>query len=251
MLYKRWSNPAGYTRSMLPLFGRTRKAVANVPLEAVDDEWFVPSDQELYGIQGKMRLDNDKVESDPVKNVNITTEMTFDTAQNFDNTTESVKNFNISTDTVDINDLEVSETVADNLIVDDTTFQSMNNESECTFSTDDAFSIMNNETTIISCPGANSSFPTSDAFKTVLERLVDLERKFEALNNKVTIMEQEAQKGIRRDSKPSIFGSDFIEFMQEVMKSGLDYQQRVLGKFMDELDGLFNIDLTNFDPFKE
>lgn len=245
MPYKRSSNPAGYTKNMLPLFGRTKRAVVNILSEAVDDEWCVPSDQELYGSQGKqgkVRDDHAGVlsDTDNIATANITA-ATSDTV-------------NITIDNLDITADNLSDNLNIAAIVDDATFQSMNNESDCTFSNDndDTFSIMNNETTIISCPVVNTSadisFPTSDAFKTVLERLVDLERKYEELNMKVTNMEQDSQKG---NSKQSIFGNDFIEFMQEVMKSGLDYQQRFLGKFIDELDGMFDIDFTNFDPFKE
>lgn len=225
---------------MLPLFGRTRKAPADIQMESINDEWCIPNDQEIYG------------------RPKITTHIN-----------EMV-----------ISDCELSESEAEATVdisvsgvtgVASLSFQSLNNgeadvvtvESEINFSSivDDTFSIMNNETTVIeSCDKimvndttiestVESFMPSSCDLKTILERLVALERKYEELNIKVTKMEQEHPKRKSSDSNPSIFVNDFINFMQDVMKSGLSYQQRVLNKFIDELE-TFEIDFSNFDPWK-
>lgn len=218
---------------MLPLFGRTRKAPADIQMESINDEWCIPSDQEIYG-RSKITTDNSEIV---------------------------------------ISDVELSESEAEATVdscasgvtgVNSLSFQSLNNgeadvvtvESEINFS-DDTFSIMNNETTVIeSCDKIivnettiESNVPCSCDLKTVLERLVALERKYEELNIKVTKMEQEHPKRKFSDSDPSIFVNDFINFMQDVMKSGLSYQQRVLNKFIDEIE-TFEIDFSNFDPWK-
>lgn len=232
---------------MLPLFGRTRKtaaAAAVINVEAINDEWCVPSDQELYG-----RSKTEQVKLETVTETEIVPDKSIDT-------------FVVTDDTQ--NDMDTTEDIDTNVDNGNSvSFQSVNNgeadvvmvESEITFSSiaDDTFSIMNNETSILSVSESlDTHFPSQFAFKTVLERLVALERKYEELNEKCTKMEQEQcdQKGNQNDSNSSIFVNEFIDLMQNVMKSGLDYQQRILGKFIDELDGMFDIDFTNFDPLK-
>lgn len=244
--YKRDNNPAKTknksNKRMLPLFGRTRKAAAaEIPMENINDEWCIPSDQELYG---RSKAEKMKIEAgekaEMIENRDI----------------ETISDMKIVSD---ITNAENITNVTGNVTCDSVSFQSMNNdqaddvvimsESEINFS-NYTFSIMNNETTIVDTVVINENFPTECAFKTVLERLVTLERKFEDLNIKVTKMEEDAQKGNSSDSNASIFVNEFVGFMQDVMKSGLSYQQRVLGKFIDELDTMFEFDFTDFAPLQ-
>ena len=39
--------------------------------------------------------------------------------------------------------------------------------------------------------------------------------------------------------------------MHEMMKTGLTFQQKMIGKLCDEFDEMFEIDFKNFDPFKQ
>lgn len=232
---------------MLPLFGRARKAAtAEIPMGTINDEWCIPSDQELYG---RTRADKMKLEA------------VLNSEANKDESISTVSNIAVLDDipTVGYTTTSVVSAV-DDVVCNSESFQYVEpnigdsdlinvSESEINFS-NDTFSIMNNETTIVENVVIDESFPSQYAFKTVLERLVALERKFEDLNIKVTKMEESAQKGNSSDSNASIFVNEFVGFMQEVMKSGLSYQQQVLGIFIDELDGMFDFDFNNFDPLK-
>lgn len=234
-------------KKMLPLFGRRRKtAVVEIPMESID-EWCIPSDNEMYG--------RSKVEK------SVITDHETDKKEDI----KAISDIKVVGDTTAVNDITtisdiMSVSTADATVVHDS-FQSLNNvevddevvimnESEINFNfSNETFSIMNNETTIVDTSAVHdTSFPTDNAFKTVLERLVTLERKYEELNNKVTKMEEDAQKENSSDSNASIFVNEFIGFMQDVMKSGLSYQQQFMGKFIDELDGMFDFDLNDFDP---
>ena len=218
---------------MLPLFGRAgKKPSATVAAVAVglNDEWCIPSDQELFGTRPSEVTESYALE-----------------------TVIEVSNESSSTNT--------------------TSFQSLNEEEGMfTNITDDTFAVMNNETTIVTsmeeleiidtnehialATESNVSIANIDMdmdmdMNSVLKKLNDLERKFEELNSKITEFEKlRSQKGNNTDSNATVFVNEFVCMIQELMKSGLSYQQGVIGKFIDELDGMFDIDLSNFDPFK-
>lgn len=227
---------------MLPLFGRSRKtAAAEITIETINDEWCIPSDQELYG---KSKAEKMKLET------------VLKSETNKDEGTSDVSNITALGDITTVSYI----TTVDNVVCNSESFQHVEsdicdsdvvimNDSEIVFS-NDTFSIINNETTVVENVVINESFPSHYAFKTVLERLVALERKFEDLNIKATKMEENAQERNSSDSNASIFANEFVEFMQDVMKSGLSYQQQILGIFIDELDGIFDFDFNDFDPLK-
>lgn len=215
------------------------------------DEWCVPSDNELYGRSkaGKSAItDHEKDEKEDITAVSDNTPV---------NDIKTVSDITTVSDIMLVNTAAL--TIVDDVPGNSDSFQSLNNveaddevvimnESEINFS-NETFSIMNNDTTIVDTSAVHdASFPTDCAFKTVLERLVALERKYEDLNSKITKMEEGSQKGNSSDSNASIFVNEFIDFMQDVMKTGLSYQQQFLGKFIDELDGMFDFDMTDFDP---
>ena len=232
---------------MLPLFGRTRKTAAlDIPMETINDEWCIPSDQELYG---RSKAEKMKLETVLKSGANTVEDMA--AASNTKALSDIATLSYITTSTV---------TAIDDVVCNSESFQYVEpdigdsdvvimSESEINFS-NDTFSIMNNETTIVENVVINECFPSQYAFKTVLERLVTLERKFEELHIKVTKMEGNAKNGHSSDSNASIFVNEFVGFMQDVMKSGLSYQQQVLGKFIDEIDGMFDFDFNEFDPLK-
>lgn len=216
---------------MLPLFGRTggRKPSATVAAVAVglNDEWCIPSDQELFGTRSSEVTESYVLE-----------------------TVKEVSNESSSTNT--------------------SSFQSLNEEEGMFNITDDTFAVMNSETTIVTSmeeleiidtlveTAEHIDLPTESNvdisnidMNSVLKKLNDLERKFEELNSKITEFEKlRSQKGNYADSNATVFVNEFICMIQELMKSGLSYQQGIIGKFIDELDGMFDIDLSNFDPFK-
>jgi hypothetical protein len=221
---------------MLPLFGRRKTVVAEIPMESID-EWCVPNDQELYGRSNAVKASvfeyeaNENDENEDITFVSDIKSVSIDVTgvDEISRDCSSVLTFNNAESNDDDDDVIMNES-----------------EIDCS---NETFSIMNNETNIVDISVSDQSFPTECAFKTVLERLVTLERKFEDLNIKVTKMEVTAQKG-NSVSNASIFVGDFIELMQDVMKTGLSYQQQFMGKFIDELDGMFDIDFKDFDPLK-
>lgn len=218
---------------MLPLFGTIRKYPITqhnneISVDLVDD-WCVPTDQELYG--GRFESENE----------NETVLM------------ESV------TDSIEENEV-ITELWG--------SFESLNEtEPEIMFSriTDnETFSLMNTETTIVNDSDLNDSsefeFKNEDIdvdddavvidFIAVLKRLEVLERKYDDMNSLITKFEESSKFGINSNSNPSTFVTHFIGIMQEMMKNGISYQRDVLGKLCDEIDEMFAIDFTNFDPFK-
>lgn len=227
---------------MLPLFGRKRKTAAvEFPMESID-EWCIPTDNEMYGkskFEKSVIIDHETDEKEDLKDITDITDANDMPAISYITTVTDIMSVNKADATVvhdslqSLNNVEVYDEVV------------TMNESEINFS-NETFSI---ETTIVDTSAVHdTSFPTDNAFKTVLERLVTLERKYEELNNKVAEMGEDAQKEYSSDSNASIFVNEFIGFMQDVMKSGLSYQQQFLGKFIDELDGMFDFDLNDFDP---
>ena len=217
---------------MLPLFGRTgRKPTASIVL---NDEWCIPTDCELFGKSSKPD------------------EVVLETVNEVSNESTSTGSTSTSSSA--------------------TSFQSMNDnsvmiEEEVIFSniTDDTFSVMNNETTIVHAieeleiiddsseeKEENSQVMMSSVdMNSVLIKISELERKYEELNSKITEFEKmRSQKGNNADSNATVFVNELLSMIQEIMKNGLSYQQGVLGKFMDELDGMFDIDFSNFDPLK-
>lgn len=213
---------------MLPLFGRTGRPAATSAI-VLNDEWCVPTDQEIFGRSSR----TDEAVLETVNEVsNETTTST--------GATTSFQSMNETTDTAD------SEGMFSNIT---------------TVLGEDTFSIMNYETTIVTAIEdleiieADSTEEPSCVIEidmnSVLIKIRDLERKFEELNSKVTEYENmRSQKGNCADFNATSFGNEFLGMMQELMKNGMAYQQGVLGKFIDELDGMFDIDLGDFDPFK-
>ena len=129
---------------------------------------------------------------------------------------------------------------------------------------EDTFSIMNNETTIVNAmedleiiedDGALETEVISNAMDVdlnlVLMKIRELERKYEVLHSRLTEYENSSsQKAINVDSTTTIFANEFLGILQDLMRNGIAYQQGVLGKFIDEIDGMFDINFSNFDPFK-
>ena len=221
---------------MLPLFGTIRKYPITqhndeISVDLVDD-WCVPTDQELYG--GRFESEN--------KNKNETME-------------------------------SVPDSIEENEVITELwgSFESLNEiEPEIMFSRisdNETFSLMNTETTIVNGSDLNDledirefelkseDIDDDDAividFIAVLKRLEVLERKYDDMNSVISKIEESSCKfGINSDSNPSAFVTHFIGIMQEMMKNGISYQRDVLGKLCDEIDKMFSIDFTNFDPFK-
>ncbi len=222
---------------MLPLFGRTRKEVPTVV--GFNDEWIVPSDQELYG--------RSKVEV--IEKQDSTIDNKSDTNSNVVFELKTVEEVSSECDESIQNSLSVINDASDDVIMSDIgesfadeTFSVINNEQATTGICDEAVNIESDAFEIES---------VDDEMKSLIIRLNELERKFEELNLKVSKMETNCYNNDSNSTnKSSIFGNEFINAMQEIMKTGVSYQQRVVGKFIEELDQMFDFDLSDFDPFK-
>lgn len=218
---------------MLPLFGRIGIKVPTVV--TLNDEWCIPTDQEIFGRSRK-------IEEVVLETVN---EVSNETATNESNSTGATKSFQSMNEITMMDD---GEGVFSNITTADG---------------EDTFSIMNYETTIVnaiedleivddSCAEKSSNVIEID-MNSVLIKLRDLERKYEELNSKVAECEDmRTRKGNYADSTVPSFGNEFICMIQELMKNGMACQQGVIGKFIDELDGILDIDIdfTDIDPFK-
>lgn len=214
---------------MLPLFGRTGRHAATSAI-VLNDEWCIPTDQEIFGRSSR------------------TVEAVLETVNEVSNETTTSTGATTSFQSMN----ETTDTAADSEVM----FSNIT-----TVLGEDTFSIMNYETTIVTAMEdleiieADSTEEPSCVIEidmnSVLIKIRDLERKFEELNSKVTEYEKmRSQKGNYADFNATSFGNEFLGMMQELMKNGMAYQQGVLGKFIDELDGMFDIDFSDFDPFK-
>ena len=218
---------------MLPLFGRTGRKTTAAAI--INDEWCIPSDQELFGRSSRT---NDVV-LETVNEVSNENNSTISTT----GVTTSFQSMNDTTVMVD------GEVMFSNIT---------------TVDGEDTFSIMNNETTIVNAmedleiiedDGALETEVISNAMDVdlnlVLMKIRELERKYEVLHSRLTEYENSSsQKAINVDSTTTIFANEFLGILQDLMRNGIAYQQGVLGKFIDEIDGMFDINFSNFDPFK-
>lgn len=210
---------------MLPLLGRsiTHRPEMATPID--QEDWYVPSEEEL----SRSRCESFVVE-DFYKDLETPSIVTSAVVSNEDSNADSYSNFN-------------SEVVIDN--EDDVTFTAETNEIEFTEITDNNDSIeeISNDLVIES--------PRSILdYESALKRIKELEEKYEELKAKITRLESLPARNVA-DSDSSAFVNNFIGLMHETMKTGYTFQQKVLEKLCDEFDEMFDIDFTNFDPFKQ
>lgn len=202
---------------MLPLFGRTRKTPN---ISGFNEEWVVPSEQELYG-----RSKNEPIETVQLK-----------TVEEESNEVDSVEQ--MTTNNCDCDIILSDITTKDGESFADETFSVIEPDLQ------EADVIVDSiEIEVID----DDSLPPKDNLESIMARLTILERKFEEINAKISKM---GSASSNCDSNQSIFVNEFVNAIQDLMKTGMSYQQKIVGTFIEELDQMFDIDIRDFDPFK-
>lgn len=215
------------TKKMLPLFGRsTRKSET---IDHLTDDWCVPTEQELRGA-GRIIVDDNLSETLKLETV---CEVPNESLSSFDETKMMFNEIDTFEGQQGNDEFGESEII----MVDCEDFN-LGTQGACG---------VNITTEIEDLNIGADDYATS----AVLKRIEELEKKLWKLNSKVTQMEHDSVIGKEKsDSNASRFVNEVVELMQQVMKNGISYQQRFMGKFIDELDTFFDIDISNFDPFK-
>lgn len=217
--------------TMLPLFGRTGRKPS--PAIKLNDEWCIPSDQEIFG----RSLICDEI---PFLALNDVSNETIINSPSLSNDTES--------------------------------FQSMNGADDCEeIISVDTFATMNNETTIVNAMEELEIMETDDESKevkaaednadnayddllekleTILLRVKQMEKICDDLERKISKLENDNSKKGCSEFNAHIFVKEFGRMIQDLMENGMAFQQTIVGNLIDEIDGIFDIDFKNFDPFK-
>lgn len=201
---------------MLPLLGRSPKAPCNTA--TIIEDWYVPTEEEL--LRGRSETAMDDNSDDIYKDLNEAIAVD----------TNSFSNFNCE---VVIDEKEEGEEITFTDTNEIEFIQIVENSSD--------------ESDIESLSSIISTTSSSSDYEALLNRITELEVKFEVMNAKLTKMESTDSD----DSDPSAFVNNFIGLMHEMMKTGFTFQQKMIGKLCDEFDEMFEIDFKNFDPFKQ
>ena len=253
---------------MLPLFGRSRKSPV---IAGFDEEWIVPNDQELYGkskTSGQSRTAHLKtVEevSNEASIINSEASIINNEASIINNdasviaTADSYATLDQIIMTASLNIKRSIETDSDFVFSDITTNETTEYFADETFSVMDEQEcelideIANVDSVEIEVIDSEIEDFNESAVDSLLIRISEMERKIEVLYSKVTKLELSTQIGNNNatcDSNSSIFVNEIINVVQDVMKTGISYQQKVVGKFIDEFDEMFDFDFNDFDPLK-
>lgn len=211
---------------MLPLFGRTVKKPS--PSIGFNDEWLIPTDQEIFG--GSSRSDETILETlNEVSNENVIN------SPSLSNEMRSLQS--ISDMSVIVDGIDESEEIISNITTN--TFAIMNNETTIVNSMEELELIENDELKMVSFD-----------LNAVLSRIKELERKCDELGMKIAKIEKILSEKGNSEFNATMFVNEFGCMIQDLMKNGLAFQQGIIGKLIDELDGIFDFDAKNFDPFK-